>query len=274
VVAYQYIVKELSHGPYQLFYYPAMMLYGFCQGIVWTGLWVIAHECGHSAFSKYSVLNDTIGFVLHSALIAPYFSWKSTHRRHHIYAGHMEKDLNYVPLLRDEYAAKIGLKAGQLDELGEDAPLILTLRIILQQTIGWNWYIMSNITCPESAVVKPGLSSWRYSHFDPWGGLFRSSEAVAILLSDVGCLLTLGALYEIYRYTGSFGQVFWLYIIPWMWVNHWIGMLNLLNIHRSFTSNSVICSHDNLSSSYTSRGAQVQCRCMEFHPRRHCYHRS
>jgi fatty acid desaturase len=134
----RHTLSLLSDGPYQYLYYPVVISYGFIQGLVWTGLWVIAHECGHSAFSTNSIVNDTIGWTLHSALLAPYFSWKSTHRRHHIYAGHMDKDLNHVPLRRDTYAAKIGLKPGELDELGEDAPIVLFLRILLQQVIGWN----------------------------------------------------------------------------------------------------------------------------------------
>lgn len=44
-----------------------------------TGVWVIAHECGHQAFSKYQWLNDSVGLVLHTALLVPYFSWRITH---------------------------------------------------------------------------------------------------------------------------------------------------------------------------------------------------
>ncbi len=205
-------------------YYGVVNLYGLCQGIVWTGLWVIAHDCGHSGFSTSSALNDTVGFILHSVLLAPYFSWKSTHRRHHIYANHIEKDLNYVPPQRKEYAEKIRHSVEFLDEVGQDAPIVLFLRILLQQTIGWNWYILSNITCPPSAVIKKDMSAWRHSHFDPWGALFRSSEVLSIIVSDIGCLATIAVLYQLYLYFGSFETVFWLYIVPWTWVNHWIGM--------------------------------------------------
>ena len=53
--------------------------YWFAAGAVATGVWVIAHECGHGAFSDSSVINDAVGFVLHSALLVPYFSWCETH---------------------------------------------------------------------------------------------------------------------------------------------------------------------------------------------------
>ncbi|RDW68045.1 hypothetical protein BP6252_09441 [Coleophoma cylindrospora] len=228
-----YLFSKLQHlraeGLDPVVYYSLVSLYGFAQGIVWTGLWIIAHECGHSAFSTSSILNDTVGWTLHSFLLAPYFSWKSTHRRHHIYANHVEKDLVYVPHRRDTYAALLGLAPGQLDEIGEDAPIVLFLRIILQQAIGWNWYILSNITCPPGGVVKKGMSAWRQSHFDPWGSLFRSSETLSILLSDVGCALTIAGLYFLHKRLGSFEQVFWLYIVPWTWVNHWIVMITYLH---------------------------------------------
>lgn len=44
-------------------------LYGFATGLVATGLWVIAHECGHQAFSESKTLNHTVGWVLHSACV-------------------------------------------------------------------------------------------------------------------------------------------------------------------------------------------------------------
>ena len=49
--------------------------YWFFQGAVGTGVWVIAHECGHQAFSKWQVVNDAVGLTLHSCLLVPYYSW-------------------------------------------------------------------------------------------------------------------------------------------------------------------------------------------------------
>ena len=47
-------------------------------GTVLTGVWVLAHECGHGGFSDSTLLNDFVGWVLHSLLLVPYFSWKYT----------------------------------------------------------------------------------------------------------------------------------------------------------------------------------------------------
>ena len=42
-------------------------LYGFIAGLFGTGLWVIAHECGHQAFSESKFINNLVGWVLHSS---------------------------------------------------------------------------------------------------------------------------------------------------------------------------------------------------------------
>ncbi|KAK9273182.1 hypothetical protein L1049_017989 [Liquidambar formosana] len=63
--------------------YLAWPIYWIFQGCILTGVWVVAHECGHHAFSDYQWVDDTVGLILHSSLLVPYFSWKYSHRRHH-----------------------------------------------------------------------------------------------------------------------------------------------------------------------------------------------
>ncbi|MCH81082.1 omega-6 fatty acid endoplasmic reticulum isozyme 2-like, partial [Trifolium medium] len=41
-------------------------IYWILQGCILTGVWVIAHECGHHAFSNYQWLDDLVGFILHT----------------------------------------------------------------------------------------------------------------------------------------------------------------------------------------------------------------
>ena len=55
--------------------YALWPLYWLVQGSVATGVWVLAHECGHQAFSEANWINDSLGFILHSFLMVPYFSW-------------------------------------------------------------------------------------------------------------------------------------------------------------------------------------------------------
>ncbi|KAI7003051.1 hypothetical protein KC366_g19159, partial [Hortaea werneckii] len=71
--------------------------YTFLQGLFGTGLWVLAHECGHQSFSPSKTLNDTVGWFAHSALLVPYFSWKISHGKHHKATGNMERDMVFLP---------------------------------------------------------------------------------------------------------------------------------------------------------------------------------
>lgn len=79
----------------------AYALYTTVAGIILTGIWILAHECGHGAFSPSKRVNDLVGFILHSALLVPYYSWKITHARHHKAAGDLQRDVVYVPHSRE-----------------------------------------------------------------------------------------------------------------------------------------------------------------------------
>ncbi|KAI5827209.1 hypothetical protein K523DRAFT_354515 [Schizophyllum commune Tattone D] len=77
-------------------------VYWWFQGLIFTGIWVIGHECGNGAFSDYKLLNDAVGFV------TP-----------------MERDEVYVPKTR----ADLGLPPAdearpvEYDEIMGDTPL-------------------------------------------------------------------------------------------------------------------------------------------------------
>jgi omega-6 fatty acid desaturase (delta-12 desaturase) len=121
-------------------------VYTVIQGLFGTGLWVLAHECGHQSFSPSKVLNDTVGWFCHSALLVPYFSWKISHGKHHKATGHMERDMVFVPKTRDVYASRIGKLVHELDELTEETPIATLLHSIGQQLAGWPLYIICNVT--------------------------------------------------------------------------------------------------------------------------------
>lgn len=50
-------------------------VYWFWVGAFGVAIWIIAHECGHGAFSENERLNDCVGFFCHSLVMVPYFSW-------------------------------------------------------------------------------------------------------------------------------------------------------------------------------------------------------
>eukprot|EP00959_Pyramimonas_sp_CCMP1952_P050615 1057660-Pyramimonas_sp.AAC.1 len=45
---------------------PLWIAYALVTGTVVTGCWVVAHECGHGAFSDSVILRDTVGYILHT----------------------------------------------------------------------------------------------------------------------------------------------------------------------------------------------------------------
>lgn len=50
-------------------------VYTIIQGLQGTVLWISALECGHQNLSPYRAVNDSIGWMIHSSLLVPYFSF-------------------------------------------------------------------------------------------------------------------------------------------------------------------------------------------------------
>lgn len=162
-------------------------------------------------------------------LLTPYFAWQSSHRRHHIYANNMAKDHNYVPPQRSEYASSMFFDINRIDDLAEDSPLWIFARIILQQIVGFPWYLATNITASKGSLHRPkSTQPLGNSHFLPSSTLFRPEEAKFILASDIGLGLMLLGLWYIGNMIG-FGTLTLLYFIPYMWVNHWIVAITYLH---------------------------------------------
>ncbi|KAG5463568.1 MAG: fatty acid desaturase-domain-containing protein, partial [Olpidium bornovanus] len=205
-------------------------LYTFLQGLFGTGLWVIAHECGHGAFSPHKTLNDFVGWVLHSALLVPYFSWRISHRKHHKATGNMEKDMVFVPRTRARYAKRSRCLPQELTELTADTPAYTLMVITMQQLIGWPNYLLTNISGhnfherQREGRGKGKRNGWGggVNHFDPRSPLFEAKDAKLILLSDLGLAIVFGVLAYLGNKFGWANLAVW-YFVPYLWVNHWLG---------------------------------------------------
>lgn len=134
-------------------------VYWVCQGVVATGLWVLAHECGHQAFSDYKIVNDTVGLIVHSALLVPYFSWKISHRNHHANTGSIENDEVFVPARRHTFTKM---------EMVKETPLYSAYLICLMLLVGWMpGYLFINTGGPAKYYNKAR------SHFNPNSELYK-----------------------------------------------------------------------------------------------------
>ncbi|MCJ1258628.1 Oleate hydroxylase fah12 [Lignoscripta atroalba] len=210
-------------------------LYTFVQGLFGTGVWILAHECGHQSFSPSKTLNDTVGWVCHSALLVPYFSWKISHGKHHKATGNLERDMVFVPKTRDQYASRMGFYLHELNELMEETPIATATHLIGQQLFGWPFYLFANVTGHnqhERQIEGRGKGKKNgfgggVNHFSPSSPLYEAKDGKLVLLSDLGLLITGSLLFLVGRNYGWANLAVW-YLVPYLWVNHWLVTITFL----------------------------------------------
>lgn len=219
----QYVESPLVRGA-------LWFAYTVVAGWIGTGLWVLAHECGHEAFSESRKLNDTVGFILHSALGVPYFAWQISHRKHHNNTGNLERDMVFVPSTREQYATRLGKLVHEVSELTEETPIHTALILIGQQLAGWHLYLFNNATghnnhakvAGSRGMGKRNGASGGVNHFQPSSPLFDEKDMPLIWLSDLGLIAWVAALVLIGRHIGAW-NLFVYYGAPYLFVNNWLG---------------------------------------------------
>lgn len=206
----------------------AWPLYWWSQGAVMTGVWVLAHECGHQAFSKWKFVNDAFGLVLHSALFVPYHSWRITHAQHHKHTNHSLGDQVFVPMTRGEYNAACGITLHEdgshsyrsaISEAIEETPIGDVYNIVKMFLLGWPAYLFAN-----AAGQKYGPGT---NHFNPKAKMFSARDYWDVVVSDIGLIVAFGALvFCIRKFT--FLEVLKYYLIPYLIVNSWLVLITYL----------------------------------------------
>ena len=218
VIGYLYI-NQIENAPLRWLTWTA---YGYLQGLFFVGIWILAHEGGHGALYASNAANNAAGFVLHSVLLVPYFSWKYTHARHHRYHNHMEKDTAFVPHREGEKT--MAKKFAEMLGHTEDAPLYHLGLLILHQAFGWQAYMLSYASGgTKSTPGKLSAFTLSNSHFNPDAGIWTKSQRLAILASTLGVSAMFIGLYILSTHIGL-TNVLLLYGVPYMWVNNWLGM--------------------------------------------------
>lgn len=207
---FYYIASSYFHLIPKPFSYFAWPVYWYFQGCVITGIWVLAHECGHHAFSDYPWLDDTVGFILHSAIVVPYFSWKYSHRRHHSNTNSIERDEVFVPkpkTIIPWYYTYIDNPPGRV--------MILAVTLLL----GWPLYLACNVA---------GRPYDRYaSHFDPYSPIYSNRERLQIFISDAGVLTMSYVLYRIALVEG-FSWIICYFTMPLLVTNAFLVSITYL----------------------------------------------
>ncbi|KAH6892814.1 delta-12 fatty acid desaturase protein [Coprinopsis sp. MPI-PUGE-AT-0042] len=198
-------------------------LYWHFQGVILAGWWCLAHEAGHGTISSYGWVNHVVGFTLHTFVLVPYYSWRSTHHAHHKATMSMERDENYVPRTRSDYnlpAEKIALPM-DYHEIFEETPIYTLSRMLFMQALGWQCYLLTNV------MGNPAYPSGT-NHFRPTSNLFKPHERNGIIASNIGLTLMGGLLYLWMTQVGL-SNFFKFYFVPYLLANHWIVMLTYLH---------------------------------------------
>ncbi|KAJ3492008.1 hypothetical protein NLI96_g283 [Meripilus lineatus] len=197
-------------------------VYWWFQGLIFTGLWVIGHECGHGAFSENKLLCDVIGYIIHTWLWTPYFSWRISHHRHHRNHASMEKDEVYVPKTRSELGIpEEGKHAIDYEEYFGDTPIYTLYMLLRQQLLAFPAYLLWNVSGQKN------YPKWT-NHFDPSSVLFTKEQRNLVLASNAGILAMIWGVRYLCMKWGS-AEVFKLYGIPWFMVTHWFIMITYLH---------------------------------------------
>ena len=206
------------------------VFYAVVTGTVSTGLWVVAHECGHNAFSDNKRLQTAVGYFLHSCLLVPYFSWQRTHSIHHLNTNHMTEGETHVPVVAGSREADDA--AAMQQHLGRNGFAILAL--LGHLLVGWPAYILQGVT----GGFKYGRTShfWPFGHGGAKGGafgdegkeLFGSSFLQRrVLLSDLGIAAAIGGLCLWAKLAGA-KTVALLYGGPLLVTNAWLVLYTWL----------------------------------------------
>ncbi len=193
---------------------PAWIAYAVVTGTAAVGLWVIAHECGHGAFSPNARLQDTMGFVLHSALLVPYFSWQRSHSVHHAKTNHLDEGETHVPPRAGH--ADGSVRGAERRLLGRNvAAAAVIVRALL---LGWPAYLLVG--------TSGGPARGRSNHFWPakpfMTELFPRRWHARVWASSAGVLVVLAGLVAWSIAVGSVVPLLLLYVGPLLVVNAWL----------------------------------------------------
>eukprot|EP01038_Epipyxis_sp_PR26KG_P006817 gene6817-9333_t len=187
-------------------------LYWFAQGAVMTGVWVLAHECGHQSFSESELANNIVGTICHSLLLVPYHSWRITHGKHHGNTGSCENDEVFAPATRSDWGTA----------LLRESPFAQIWGIVVMLVVGWMpGYLVFNATGPAKYRGKNA------NHFSPNAEFFDKKDYWLIVQTDIAFFAVCGIVAAcIYNF--GFLPVAFLYLIPLMVTNHNLVLITYL----------------------------------------------
>ncbi len=136
-----YFIWQFNHSPDYATYpkwvqYAATAAFWNIAGFFMWCIFVVGHDCGHGTFSEFEILNDILGHICHTSLMVPFYPWALSHRRHHMYHNHADKDYSHPWYTPD----KLDPAAGPEFALARAMENITFVRFLFP-FIGWAIYL-------------------------------------------------------------------------------------------------------------------------------------
>uniref|UniRef100_A0AC35U4G5 FA_desaturase domain-containing protein n=1 Tax=Rhabditophanes sp. KR3021 TaxID=114890 RepID=A0AC35U4G5_9BILA len=187
----------------QYFGFVGLVVWYWIFGMFGFSLFVVGHDCGHGTFSNYTWLNDICGHIAHAPIMAPYWPWQKSHRQHHTYTSHLEKDRGHVWITENHFEG--------LDVISQNYVKFPPTGLLL-------WHMYTFLGIPDG------------SHFWPGSRLFTNTTeriqcAVSALAVAASCFAAL--------YFVDYSVYAWLkyYYLPCCFAGYWLVIVTYLQ-HR------------------------------------------
>ncbi|KAL0581654.1 hypothetical protein V5O48_000355 [Marasmius crinis-equi] len=199
------------------------LLYWGWQGFAFAGIWCLGHDAGHDSLSPYPFVNATLGMLLHTFVLTPFYAWRSTHRTHHKSTNSMERDETYMPPTRRDFRLPDGKVAVKMDyaSVFEETPAFTLFKLFVRQFLD-----PVDFTTSHNRKGNPKYPRFT-SHYLPSSMLFKPAERKSIILSNfaIGCMLfTLG----VYIHHNGWNAAVKFYFMPWLFQHNWMVMFTYL----------------------------------------------
>lgn len=217
----------------------AIGLHWLVAGFFMWCLFVVGHDCGHGSFSDYRWLNELLGNLTHGSILVPYWPWRLSHHRHHLYHNHVHKDYSFQwdvdrLLAESPEAATVAFgaerapsEAAMAAKRLQRSPVVLGLISAVTQLlpcIGWPVYLL-------------GLPTDLFdgSHFVPWptARLWKGTPRDEYVKCIVSTAVVAANAWTVYRYLcgGSLATMFIFYLAPVLVCGWWLVCVTYLQHH-------------------------------------------
>jgi fatty acid desaturase len=206
--------------------------YAFWMGTIMTGPWVVGHECGHGAFSPSQTWNDIVGFIVHQALLVPYFAWQYTHAKHHRRTNHLTDGESHVPSTGAENGLgpnneRLSFYATLHESIGDEA--FAAFQVWSHLAIGWPLYLMGLASTGKRDHKGQPLDGRIADHFRTDSPMFPGKISFKIALSSIATIgQIVGLMYLSLPSQFGFMPVLLWYWNPYFFVNAWLVLYTWL----------------------------------------------